>query len=159
MSYWRGARLLHFGFWTLIFGVVFVLSPQSLPALESLSESEMSSVTGREGLTVDVDLDLLMNSIVLTDGDGAACCSGSANSTFQVGSGTNGIIIDDGSGGQADLNGITVDVDGTGGVVVGGPSGIFDVEVDEFQFGGNSGFNQGVRGVDVSNTNISVNDN
>jgi hypothetical protein len=111
-----------------------------------------------EGINTDLDLDVRMDSIVLTDGNGATCgsCSGTANSTFQLGSGTNGIRIDNGSGGQANLDDMTVDVDQNEGVVVGGPSGNFDVQMDEIQFGGGSGFGQELQNVNVSNTDISV---
>jgi hypothetical protein len=136
-----------------------LLPTTNLHALESMSENEMSDVDASEGFAIDVDLDVVIDDITFTDGDGTTGTAG----VIQLGSGSGGVTLDNGSGGAADLNGFTVDADGdglssnAGAIVFGGPTGTFTFASDQVILGGgSSAFQMDVNGIDVSNTTVQV---
>lgn len=85
--------------------------------------------TNGDGLTINTDLYLTLNEIRLIDPG-----LGGFISLGETGAG-NGIIVNDGSGGPAELTGMTVDVDGSSGLNVRAPSGPFSVEVTSAHIG------------------------
>jgi hypothetical protein len=143
----------------LLFFLLILPSPK-LHALESMNEEEMSEVGAAEGFAIDIDLNAIIDDLTFTDGDGNS--SGNAG-VIQLGSGTNGFTLDNGAGGTANLNGLTIDADqnalsdNSGAVVIGGPSGTLTMSADEVILGGGgSAFQLDVNGIDVSNTTVKV---
>jgi hypothetical protein len=84
-----------------------------------MTSGEMGQVTGKEGLAIDLDLNASAGKYFVDDGNGDKLL-------FQ------GITLDNGSGGQASLTGLTVDADGSDGLVFGAPSGTFRADANIF---------------------------
>lgn len=89
--------------------------------MEKLSEASMSTVTGKEGLAVDLNVNAQIDDLEISDGGGA----------FFV---AEGITFDNGSGGQANLNNMTINASSGNGLSVGAPSGNFTADFNIFCF-------------------------
>lgn len=105
----------------ILFFVSTGISPSF--ALKKLSEQQMSGVTGKEGISIDIGLNAQIDKFRFDD-DGA----GGNTENFVA----EGITLDDGSGNQANLNGLTIDADGSDGLVLGAPGGNFTADVNNF---------------------------
>lgn len=109
-----------------------------------------------DGLTADLNPSADVHSVVL-EGDGGSCsnCSGNAG-RLQFGSGSSGGITVE----NADLNGMTLNVDATNGIVATMPSGSLDVSVNETRIGTNSstdaGVGMGARNLSLDGTTVRV---
>lgn len=116
----------------LSFIVLLILFVGSASAeMEPLNEKEMQNVSAMEGVFLDFGLNITLDSAFIEDSDGESFSPG----TLQLGSGSDGIQIDDGSGRVAELKGLTVDVDGSNFINFGLPEGRFSVEVDRVYLG------------------------
>lgn len=110
---------------TCLLGILvsgLVLAPiEARSQLKKLSDQSMSEVSGRSGITFDVNTDLNIGSIQVEDSDDNGVF---VVNSLDIGSGNIG------EGGAVDLTGLTLDVDGNDGVVIGGPSGDVSLGVD-----------------------------
>jgi hypothetical protein len=107
-----------------------------------------------DGINADIVIGANINSVAW-EGDGGSCpnCSGNGG-RLQFGSDSSGgITVGDGTGSPATLTGMTLDVDGTDDIVVGMPSGGFDVSVDQTRLGTNSSANASL-GMGAHNLNL-----
>lgn len=113
----------------IVMGASFAVTAK----MTSLSQQEMSSVSGREGILLDLNLQGSVDALELTDSDGAANVSGNAGfGRIRLGGGSGSpIVLDNGTGGQAALTGMSVDVDGggSGNLVISLPQGDLTIDV------------------------------
>lgn len=99
--------------------------------MSNLSDKEMQSVTGQEGITVDISLRGSTNYLSYVDADGAANVTSNAGyGRLRLGGGSGKkITFGDGSGNPISLTGMTVDIDGNNNIVIGLPQGDMTVDV------------------------------
>jgi hypothetical protein len=98
--------------------------------LKPLSETEMSDVTAKEGLKIEIDdwSKLSIAEISLTDGDGY---NGGDEGSITFGNGDNEAI----NLNNTAMTGITIDVSSSNGIVIGPPSGTLTLTVNETYLG------------------------
>lgn len=89
-----------------------------------------------DGISADLDLVLDVTSLDLVDPDGTSDNTNSGVVRFSGGSAD--LDVGDGCCGTANLTGLTLNADGSNGLVVELPSGNFDVLVDEILLGENN---------------------
>lgn len=132
-----------------------LLSVPELHALESMNEEEMSDVSGSEGLAIDIDLDATIDGLAFIDNDDGGA--------IQLGVSGNSANVSLTSSGT--LTGLTINaMNSPAQIVIGAPSGTFDVTSDKvflgsgtnLSNGGSSAFEFRAEGIDVSNTTVNV---
>lgn len=116
------------GLFMMLLTVPFLTLPSPSHALESMSKSELSQVSGQEGLTIDINLDVSMESLELTDPDGLGSSSQAGVLRF------NNVQLS----GLSELTNLTVDADNQRGVVIGMPEGKTTLTIDDIDFGNNT---------------------
>lgn len=123
------------GYLVLIPLVLLFAAAPACGGMVELEGTELASVTATQGLQIDINLELIVDSLEIS-GDGAGCPACSANpGVLLLGSGTDGLVINNGSGGVAPLTSLAVDIDRSNGIVLNLPSGKFNVRVDETRIG------------------------
>jgi hypothetical protein len=143
---------------------LLLASQVSVHALTRMSKDEMSKVNGREGFVIDAKINFTLDHITYTDCDGDNGNCAADEGIVQLGSGVEGITVDNGTGGPIVMNGITVDAgpsalsNGNGAIVMNLPDESFDVNVDETYLGtsANSAFEMDVSGFDLGGINVDV---
>lgn len=105
------------GFQKLALAAAIAAAPFAAQAeLTAMDDSLLSEMTGQAGVTLDLNLDMSIAEIRYTDEDGSTDIAG--NSGYLT---LSNIVIngDQGNGTQAEITGVTIDVDGTEGIVIG----------------------------------------
>ncbi len=125
MDFEKGYSTLHFLIAAVLMITVALGSFATVTALESMAESEMSEVTGQEGMVVDIHLSstFKINNVLWQDNTGATAAG---NTTGVLGL----FSISPTGSTELLLNGVTIDADGatsvgtstTGAVVIGIPN-------------------------------------
>lgn len=165
MSNFLDTRAGYLAFFLLGF---LILTTTAAWSLSALNEQEMSDISAQQGLLFDFNVNLIIKSITYTDGDGNGTGS---TGIIRLGAGATTVTVDR-TGSAVDLLGLSVDADGdiglgttattggAGGIVVGMPTGQFDVSLGDVAVGSTSTpstmFNVDVTGIDVSNTTIEI---
>ncbi|MFB6347135.1 MAG: DUF6160 family protein [bacterium] len=144
----------------LVIGGTFAVSAK----MRSMTRNEMSSVAGREGIKLDISLQGSVNTVALDDSNGAQGVSGNAGfGRVRLGGGSGKrLTFNDGTGSPAALEGMTIDVDGSGNLVLGLPQGDLTVDVpwtsivsSSTALGGGSSFGKlKVNNLSVGNTTV-----
>ena len=121
------------GFQKLTLAAAIAAAPFT-QAMEAMDDALLSEMTGQAGITIDVDLKMSIDAIKYVDSDGAASATQGALTmrglTVGGDAGVNGDI--------AEIRGVTIDVDGTDGLVIGigqigGDSTGIDIAIDSIQ--------------------------
>lgn len=137
----------------LAVGFSLLLSGSFVQAeLSSISDEELGEVTGQSGITIDADVQVSVGAIDYVDADGDGS-GGATSGTLRLQT----VAFDDGSGGAVSLNGITVDVDGSG-LKIGLPSITGTLSVGGLYLGNTttSAGSLSVSNLNLSGTTVSI---
>ena len=106
------------GFQKLALAAAIAAAPFAAQAeLTAMDDSLLSEMTGQAGVTLDLNLDVIIDEIRYADEDGATVGGLSNDGGYLT---LSNLVIDgDNASGQAEIKGVTIDVDGTDGIVIG----------------------------------------
>lgn len=119
--------------------------------LRPVTDAEMAAITGQDGLTIDASLDLRIDEVRLTDADGYGG-SGTAGALI-----LGGITFNDGADGAVEVSGMTIDSDGSRGLVIGLPEITGTITVESMGLGTETSIGSlAVSGLRMGGSTISI---
>lgn len=143
----------------VIASIAVCLSFEVGHALTPLSEKEMTDITAKKGLNINLDnFNANIDFVKYTDEDGNNTSNQGVLQFGGVGT-NNDLLIGDGSGGAVSLSGASIDVDGgQNQIIFGAPSNLFTIRSETVFLGdtNNNTFKTRIDDINVGNTEIAV---